>query len=142
MNREDVYVIMFLVVIPFSVGLTVGILATNAQVDYLNKNIEKLELELKHEREYSELVAEENRFYRKTISDLRHKLWLNDECVNGTLKAYISELERMNDDCLTVNTLILFYGNDPSINKTELYWLDPLAEQHKELLKKWGFEVR
>ena len=137
MNREDLAV-LFVIIIAFSVGLGIGLMFT----DIFYEKAKQLERELKYEREFNKALAEDNRWFRETLGDYRQKLWLESKCLNGTIKKYIAELEKMNDEAMTVNTLLLFYAYNSTINKTKLYWLDPDAEEHEKLLKKWGFDVR
>jgi len=129
----------FLVLTAFLMGF---LIASAIERKHSEEKIRQLELELKYERNHSKALAEDNRWFRKTLWDLRQKLWLESECLNGTIKEYIREIESINDEAMTVNTLVLFYAYNSTINKTKLYWLDPDAEQDEKLLREWGFEVR
>jgi len=120
MNREDI-AILFVITLAFSIGLGIGLTIANS----FYEEAKQLERVLKYEEEHSKALAEDNHWFRETLWDLRQKLWLESECLNGTIKKYIAELEKMNDEAMTVNTLVLFYAYNSTINKTKLYWLDP-----------------
>ncbi|MBO8179885.1 MAG: hypothetical protein H0Z19_05305 [Archaeoglobus sp.] len=129
----------FIIILTFSVAFAFGfVLGVMAVVD-MAKEQSKTIRELNTEMEW----FKEAQFFRKAYWECQDRLWIESECLNGTLKSYIEELKDFNDECLEVNTLLLFYAYNNTVNKTLLYQLDPddPAEDEK-LLEKWGFEVR